>query len=121
MAQYEEKLRRLTLNDETFIESGLAIELEDTEASGLDSKTHALVRLGALLALNAAAASYQWNVRTALAAGATVDEIVGVLVAVAPITGVARVVAAAPNLAMAVGYDVDAALEAFDETELGQS
>jgi hypothetical protein len=39
---------------------------------------------------------------------------VGTLIAVAPITGVARVVAAAPEFALALGYDIDAALEAWN-------
>lgn len=47
--------------------------------------------------------------------GATVEEIVGVLIAVAPTVGVARIVSAAPELALAVGYDIDSALERFDE------
>jgi 4-carboxymuconolactone decarboxylase len=47
-----------------------------------------------------------------LAAGVTADEIVGALMAVAPITGVARVLAAAPEFALALGYDLDAAFEA---------
>ena len=47
----------------------------------------------------------------ALAAGASIDEIVGTLIAVAPTVGLARVVSAAPELALALGYDVDAALE----------
>jgi len=34
--------------------------------------------------------------------------------AVAPITGVARVVAAAPEFALALGYDVDAAVESWN-------
>jgi hypothetical protein len=37
---------------------------------------------------------------------------VGCLIAVAPIVGLARVVSAAPELALALGYDVDAAVEA---------
>ena len=51
----------------------------------------------------------------AQAAGASVDEVVGSLIAVAPIVGLARVVSAAPVLALAIGYDVDAALEASGE------
>jgi hypothetical protein len=104
---HEERLRRLALHDDHLIRSMLAIPPGHVEASGLESKRCALVRLGALLALDAACVSYQW----ALAAGATTDEIVGTLMAVAPITGVARVVAGAPELALALGYDVDAALE----------
>jgi hypothetical protein len=50
------------------------------------------------------------NVEVALATGASLDEIVGVLIAVAPTIGLGRVVSAAPELAL--GYDVDAALVA---------
>jgi len=114
MAKHEETLRNLSLNDETFIESVVAMQLENIEASGLDPKTHALARLGALIALDAAPASYQWNVGMAFAAGATVDEITGVLIAVAPTVGIAKVVSAAPELALAIGFDVDASLEATD-------
>jgi 4-carboxymuconolactone decarboxylase len=104
---HEERLRRLARHDDHLIRSMLAIPPGHVEASGLESKRCALVRLGALLALDAACVSYHW----ALADGATTDEIVGTLMAVAPITGVARVVAAAPEFALALGYDVDAALE----------
>ena len=54
------------------------------------------------------------RVEAGLKAGASYDEIVGVLVAVIPIVGVARVVSAAPNLALALGYDVPDALELVD-------
>jgi hypothetical protein len=50
------------------------------------------MRLGALIALGAGCTSYQWAVEAALAAGATVDDIVGTLIAVAPISGLARVI-----------------------------
>ncbi len=51
----------------------------------------------------------------ARAAGATDDEIVGVLIAVAPTVGLPRVVSAAPCVALALGYDVEAALEGSDD------
>ena len=111
MAKHEDALRSLTLCDERFIEDVLSMHLGDIDASGLDPKTHALVRLAALVALDAAPASYQWSASVALASGATVDEIVGVLIAVAPTVGLARVVSAAPEVAVAIGYDIDAALE----------
>jgi 4-carboxymuconolactone decarboxylase len=115
MAKHEDTLRNLSLNDEKFIESIVAMQLENIAASGLDPKTHALTRLGALVALDAAPASYQWNVGMAFAAGATVDEITGVLIAVAPTVGIAKVVSAAPELALAIGYDVEASLEGNGE------
>ena len=116
MAEYKETLRRLTLNDETFVAAVLGMGRDTVEVSQLDQKTHALARLSASLAVDAASSSYQLSVEQALAAGATVDEIVGCLIAVAPVIGLARVVSAAPELAMALGYDVDAALETRDAT-----
>ena len=75
--------------------------------SSLDAPTFALARVAALIATEAALASYQWAVESALAAGASVREIVDVLVAVAPVVGLARVTSAAPELALALGYDVE--------------
>ena len=115
VATPEETLRRLALHDEGCIESVLAMHLKHDEAAGLDPKTHALVRVGALVALGAGPVSYHWAVETALAAGATTDDIVGTLVAVAPISGLARVVSATPEVALALGYDIDQAFEELDE------
>jgi 4-carboxymuconolactone decarboxylase len=110
MAEHEERLRRLALGDEPFIESLLALG-DSAEVSRLDPKTHALVRLGALLGAGAAPVSQHHGVAVALATGASAEEIVGTLVAVASIIGTARVVSAAPELAVPIGYDIDAALE----------
>jgi 4-carboxymuconolactone decarboxylase len=107
-------LTRLATNDEAFIENVLAMQLANIEASGLDPKTHALARLGALIGVDAAPASYQWNVGMALAAGVTVDEIVGVLIAVAPTVGIAKAVSAAPEIGVAIGYDTNSALETMN-------
>ncbi|MGH9228805.1 MAG: carboxymuconolactone decarboxylase family protein [Acidimicrobiales bacterium] len=104
--EHEDLLRRLALNDEDALESLLGTALADAELSGLDAKTLALVRLAGLVALEAAPASYQWSVAAALAAGATDGEIVGVLVALAPIAGTVRVNAAAPDVALAIGCDI---------------
>ena len=111
MAKYKENLRRLALNDERFVDSVLGMGRDTVEVSQLDQKTHALVRLAASLAMDAALSSYQSTVEMALAAGASFDEIVGTLIAVAPTVGLTRAVSAAPELALALGYDVDAALE----------
>jgi 4-carboxymuconolactone decarboxylase len=86
----------------------------------LDEKTAALACLAALVALRAAPTSYHRGVDRALAAGANVDEVVDTLKAVAPSVGLARVVAAAPALALAVGYDIDSALETFDAPPAGE-
>jgi 4-carboxymuconolactone decarboxylase len=110
IATPEERLRRLVVHDEGCIQSMLGIHL-NIEAAGLDPKTHTLVRLGGLVTVGAAPGSYHWAVEAALDAGATTEELVGTLVAVAPISGLARVISATPEVALAIGYDLDAALE----------
>jgi alkylhydroperoxidase/carboxymuconolactone decarboxylase family protein YurZ len=52
-----------------------------------------------------------WTTGRALAAGATKDEITDVLMAIIPVAGIGRVVSAAPEVATALGYDVESALE----------
>jgi 4-carboxymuconolactone decarboxylase len=76
--------------------------------SSLDPKTFALVKIAALVALDAPPASYLWQVQGALKAGAAPREILGVLTAVAPQTGMARVVAAAPEIMIALGLELPA-------------
>ena len=114
IAHFEERLRRLALQDDRLMRTMLAIDPGHVEASGLDPKACALIRLGALVTLGAPWVSFKWGVEWALAAGATADEIVGALMAVAPIVGVTRVVAAVPEFALALGIDIDAALEAWN-------
>ena len=54
-------------------------------------------------------------IESALEAGATEQEIVGVLAALLPTLGPDRVSAAAPGLGLALGYDIDEALERRSE------
>jgi alkylhydroperoxidase/carboxymuconolactone decarboxylase family protein YurZ len=76
------------------------------EASGLEPRVVALVRLAALFALDGPPASYADQVASAIEAGADAGEIAGVLLAVAPQIGTARVVAAAPELILGLGMDL---------------
>jgi alkylhydroperoxidase/carboxymuconolactone decarboxylase family protein YurZ len=73
------------------------------ETSPLPATTIALVRIATLIALDAPPASYGRQVTMALEAGASPEDILGVLRAVAPQVGTARVVAAAPELMLALG------------------
>jgi 4-carboxymuconolactone decarboxylase len=113
---YRAGLRSLASSDQSSVLSELGISLDGT-ASELDPKTLALIRLGALIAVDGSDSCYRWSVDAALAAGATVDEIVGTLMAVAATVGFARSVSAAPQVASALGYDIDQALEAFDDDD----
>jgi 4-carboxymuconolactone decarboxylase len=106
-AEHEDLLRKLALNEEGVLASLLGTELVDSEPAGLDAKTAALVRLAGLVAVESPPASYQWCVTSALAAGASDAEVVGVLAAVAPIVGSVRVSSAAPEVALAIGCELD--------------
>ena len=103
---YSDLLRRLSLNDQRVVTS-LAHGDESPGASVLDPRTLALVRLAALVAVGGAVPSYGAQADAAVDAGATAAEIVDVLVGVIPVVGLPRVVAAAPKLALALGYDVE--------------
>jgi len=107
---HEETLRKLAIRDDRYVESVLAEE-DNLPASALDARSHALARIAALIAIDAAPPSYMASVELGLEAGLTREDIVGALVAVMPVVGVARVVSAAPKLSLALGYDVGVALE----------
>ena len=107
--------RRMTVGDETLMASLFS---EDGDAAmALDDRTSSLVRLAALVVVDADTPAYQCEVRDALAAGASPEQITAVLVAIARVAGSALVMSAAPKLALALGYDVDAGLEDADARE----
>ena len=88
----------------------LASMTEDSlEASNLDPETLMLVRVAALVAVDASAASYLLNLGAASELGFGADEIQGVLTAVAPIVGTARVVSAAGKMMKALGIAIEIA------------
>lgn len=113
MQDYRATLRRLALRDDRYLESLQAEDCPAVAESGLDERSRALICVGALVALDAAPPSFMSAAGAALRAGASHEELVGVLIALLPIVGDARVVSAAPNLGLALGYDVGEALESF--------
>ena len=113
MDDYKERLRRLAVHDDALLERIVVEGRSGT--SVIDERTEALMRVAATVAVDASLASFQHAVAVALAAGATRDEIVASLEAVTPVTGAARVVQCAPKVALALGYDVESALERADE------
>jgi 4-carboxymuconolactone decarboxylase len=108
---YQRTLRRLAVRDDRLVSSILSDEVDREDSAGLDSRTQALVRIAALITMNAGPPSFMNAVEAARDGGATAEEIVTTLITVMPVVGVARVVSAAPNLGLALGYDVWAALE----------
>ena len=113
MDEYKRHLRRLAVHDDALLDE-LAVEGRAFPPRVLGNKSVALLRIAATVAVDAAPYSFQHAVALALEAGATNDEIVASLEAVTPVTGAARVVQCAPKVALALGYDVDAALERLD-------
>ena len=111
---HTEQLRRLAINDTGFAER--CLQGADAGSTRLDPKTLALVRLAALIAVGGSEPSFGAHADAAISAGASAAEIVDALVGVVPTVGLPRVVAAAPKVAMALGYDTSAA---FDDRSVG--
>jgi alkylhydroperoxidase/carboxymuconolactone decarboxylase family protein YurZ len=81
----------------------------------LDPRSRALVGVGALLATGGGQAAFDHHVSDALAAGVTADELIAALIEMAPTLGMAQLVAVTVELASALGYDIDEALERLDD------
>jgi alkylhydroperoxidase/carboxymuconolactone decarboxylase family protein YurZ len=109
--KHEITLCKIAIADDKYVEEVMSNDQANLTASTLDAKAHALVRLGALIAIDAEAPAYMWTLQAARRAGASDDELVGCLLAALPTLGVARIVSAAPKLGLAMGFDVASALE----------
>ena len=109
--KYQDILRRLAIVDEGFASDQAGLTFDQPDGQALDPKVAALVQVGALAAIGSPEVCLEWSTSRALAAGATEEEVTGVLLAVAPVIGLGRLVAAAPGVAGGVGYDIEAALE----------
>ena len=106
--RFQELLRRLTMIDEGFVEDHAGLGLGLAGTPDLHPKIAALLQLGAAVAIGAPPVCVEWSTARALAAGATDEEIADTLLAIAPVIGLCRVVGAAPGVADALGYDVEA-------------
>jgi 4-carboxymuconolactone decarboxylase len=102
----QDALNRLAVGEMDLLAEGLELRAQWQERSGLDARSFALVKLAALIALDAPPASYVWQVANALDAGATPADLGGVLIAIAPQVGGPRIVAAAPELMVALGLSL---------------
>jgi len=112
--RFRETLRKLAMIDERFVTGQAGLGLDQAQLPALDAKTAALLQVGASVAIGSPAVCLEWSAGRALAAGASEDEIADALLAIAPVAGLGRVVGAAPHVAIALGYDVEAALEEPD-------
>lgn len=82
---------------------------DSLEASTLDPETLMLVRLAALVAVGAQPVSYALNIDVGAELGLDADDIRGVLTAIAPIVGTAKVAAATGNIVRALAAEIELA------------
>jgi len=105
-AATQDTLIGLAVGDQSVLEQALAFRDSEQASTSLDARTFSLVKIAALIALDAPPASYLWQVANALAAGATPQDLLGVLRAIWPQVGGPRVMAAAPELMLALGLEL---------------
>jgi len=101
-----DSLAALALGQTAMLEQAEDLREQLRQGSGLDPRTFALVKIAALVALDAPPASFLWQVGAALDAGAAPRDILGVLTAIAPQVGLPRVVAAAPEIMLALDLEL---------------
>jgi len=105
------------MSDRRFLDEVLSAGDDPGARSGiqvLDARTRALVKVAALVALDGPPSAFEYAIAAAQANGATPDDIVDAMVAIASTVGSSHLVSAAPKVAMALGYDVSADLERLD-------
>jgi alkylhydroperoxidase/carboxymuconolactone decarboxylase family protein YurZ len=76
------------------------------EHESLPPRELMLVRLAALIAVDAPPASYLTNAGAVQESGITADDIQGVMIGVAPVVGTARVVSAGGKILRALGFAI---------------
>ncbi|WP_405881680.1 carboxymuconolactone decarboxylase family protein [Streptomyces sp. NBC_01136] len=95
-----------TASETPVLDTLAAMTVDSIERCGLAQDTFLLTRIAALAASDAPPISYVAHIDPALQAGLTAEQLQDVLVAIAPIVGTARVMAAAGNIAKALGIAI---------------
>ncbi|MEU6004566.1 carboxymuconolactone decarboxylase [Streptomyces sp. NPDC047453] len=95
-----------TASDAPVLDTLAAMTIDSIERCGMDNRTLILTRIAALAAMDAPAVSYLAHVDPAVKANLTVDQVQDVLVAIAPVVGTARVMAAAGHITEALGFAI---------------
>ncbi len=89
--------------------------VDSVATSSLDAQSIALVRLAALVASDAPAASYALNLAVDAEIGLDAEAVRGVLAAIAPIVGTSRVAAATGRIVMALSVAIEVASAELDD------
>ena len=106
-----ESLQVLAEGDFSTLDALKSLIADTYEASGLDPQTFMLVRMAALATLDAAPASWMMNISVSGEAGLAPEQILGTLIAIAPVIGTARIVSAAGSILRALALAEDLAEE----------
>ncbi|MBV9583082.1 MAG: carboxymuconolactone decarboxylase family protein [Chloroflexi bacterium] len=109
----QHNIAAMARGDAPVLETLAQMTLDTFKRSGLDAETYALVRIAALVSMDAAPVSYMLNLGAAADIGVSVEQIQGTLVAIAPVVGSARIASAASKMLRALG--LAEALEQEDE------
>jgi alkylhydroperoxidase/carboxymuconolactone decarboxylase family protein YurZ len=111
-----------SVTDETPVLDTLAdMTAASLEHNSLAPREFMLARLAALIAVDAPPASYLANAEAAADSGVTAGDIQAVMIAVAPVVGTARVVAAGGKILRALGFAIAVAdAEMADDGDAGQ-
>ena len=104
-------------DDTPLLDTLAAMTAASVESCSLEPRELMLARIAALAAVDAPPVSYLVNAGIASEVGVTLTDVQGVLIAIAPIVGTARTVAAAGNIARALGFAI-AAVEAELDAQL---
>jgi hypothetical protein len=95
-------LQSVVPGDTPLLESLVRLHADVQGQSGLDDRTYLLVRMAALVAVDAPATSYLANLTVADQVGVSVEDVRGVLIALGPLLGSARVLSGAEKALTAI-------------------
>jgi alkylhydroperoxidase/carboxymuconolactone decarboxylase family protein YurZ len=101
-AAVNKALEEIIPGEAPLIETLVRMNADAQQRSGLDDRTYLLVRVAALVAVDASPTSFLATLAVADDLGVTADDVRGVLVAVAPVVGSARALAGAEKALQAV-------------------
>ncbi len=96
-------------SDSPILDLLTTMNLAGIEASTLDAQSLMLVRMAALVAVDAPPVSYMLNLEMAGDVDVDAEQIEGMLAAIAPIVGSARVASAAGKMVRALGLEISLA------------
>lgn len=104
-----ETIERTETTDSPVFNLLASMTADSFEASTLDPQQFMLARFAALVAVDAPTDSYLANLMAASDLKIDADQVRGVLLAIAPIVGTARVVSATGKMARALGFAIETA------------